>query len=321
MDELLVKYLLNEMTEDERVSIEDWLQSNPENQKKLDHFKILWSESKKLESKSNVDENEAWNKFSSKIHGTKGLVVVRGNRNRLMRLAAVAALVIVFLSAGIYFYLSGRFSGNMEQIAFQANDTVITQLLSDGSEIVLNKQSSLQYQNNPRTSTREVKLKGEAFFTVAPDKSRPFVISIDSVEVRVVGTSFNVKGTAAGVEVIVETGIVEVSSNGKKLVLNPGEKTLISYNSVQVTKEANNNQLYKYFRTKEFLCDNTPLWQLVEVVNEAYGSNIRIEDSTLRQLPISASFNNQSLETILEVIEKTFQIRVETQGDSILLKK
>jgi len=68
------------------------------------------------------------------------------------------------------------------------------------------------------------------------------------------------------------------------------------------------------------LCDNTPLWQLVEVVNEAYGANIMIEDSTLKQLPISASFNNQSLETILQVIEKTFQIKVENRDDSILLK-
>lgn len=317
MDELLVKYLLNEMNEEERVNIEDWLQSDPEHQRKLDHFKILWSESKKLESSSSIDENKAWSKFSSRIQGTKGLSVVRGNRYNMLRKLSVAATVIVFLSAGMYFY----FSRTQDQLALQSNDTVITKFLSDGSEIVLNKHSNLQYRNNRRSSTREVTLEGEAFFTVAPDKSKPFIISIDSVEVKVVGTSFNVKGTAAGVEVIVETGVVQVSSKGKNVILNPGEKILISNNTEQVLKQTNSNQLYKYFRTKEFLCDNTPLWQLVEVVNEAYGANIRIEDSTLRQMPISASFNNQSLETILEVVEKTFQIKAEVQGNGILLKK
>ena len=320
MDELLVKYLLNEMTEDERAGLETWLESNPENQRKLEHFKILWQESKKLQSTSTVDESAAWNKFSEKIHAAEGLTVVKRNRNSLFRTVAIAASVMLFLSAGLYLYYSGIFSGSKDLLAIETGDSVITQKLNDGSEIVLNKNSKLQFKNNRQLSTREVNLRGEAFFTVAPDKSKPFIINIDSVEVRVVGTSFNVKGTAAGVEVIVETGIVRVSANGKQVILNAGEKTIISSRIDQVSKQANSNQLYKYFRTKEFLCDNTPLWQLVEVVNEAYGANIMIEDSTLKQLPISASFNNQSLETILQVIEKTFQIKVENRDDSILLK-
>lgn len=322
MDELLVKYLLNEMTKEEQVSLENWLQSSPENQRKLDHFKILWLESKKLESVSEVNKEEAWKKFSSMIHNRNTLVPpLRINRTRVLRIAAIAASVLLFISAGIYLYFSSNFFRNYDQLALQTSDSVITQKLSDGSEIVLNKNSKLQYKKNQSSSTREVKLEGEAFFSVAPDKTSPFVITIDSVEVRVVGTSFNVKGSEAGVEVIVETGKVEVSSKGSKIILSPGEKTLITRNTEQISKQANSNQLYKHFRTKEFLCDNTPLWQLVEVVNEVYGSNISIEDSSLRQLPISASFNNQSLETILEVVEKTFQIKAEAQGNVILLRK
>ena len=87
-----------------------------------------------------------------------------------------------------------------------------------------------------------------------------------------------------------------------------------------LVKAVEEEQLYNYYRTKEFVCDNTPLWKLVEVLNEAYQANIVIDRPGLRTLPLSATFNNESLDQVLEVISLTFNISVTRTEDTIHLR-
>src|SRR5690606_16524078 len=133
---------------------------------------------------------------------------------------------------------------------------------------------------------RKVKLEGEAFFNVAPDKSRPFIVEVDSVSVRVVGTSFNVRKTTAYTEIIVESGVVQVSGNQHQVTLTKGTIIRIPSNGQLPAKKQFYDQLHNYYRIKEFVCDNTPLWKLVEVLNEAYKSNIVIVNEALKQYPL-----------------------------------
>jgi ferric-dicitrate binding protein FerR (iron transport regulator) len=78
--------------------------------------------------------------------------------------------------------------------------------------------------------------------------------------------------------------------------------------------------LYNYYVTHEFVCDDTPLWKLVEVLNEAYGSHIEIANPDLRNLPLTATFHNEPLDRTLSIISETFSITVEHQNEKIILK-
>jgi ferric-dicitrate binding protein FerR (iron transport regulator) len=89
---------------------------------------------------------------------------------------------------------------------------------------------------------------------------------------------------------------------------------------MSVTKDSTRSELYKYYRTKEFICDNTPLWQLAGSLEEAYNVNIVINDPALRQLKINTVFHDQSLDQILFIIKETFRIRVTRSGDQIILQ-
>jgi ferric-dicitrate binding protein FerR (iron transport regulator) len=80
------------------------------------------------------------------------------------------------------------------------------------------------------------------------------------------------------------------------------------------------DKLYNYYRSKEFVCDDTPLWKLVEVLNEAYGVNIVIENKELRGLRLNTTFNNESLDTILDIVSQTFGITYTKEADRIILK-
>jgi ferric-dicitrate binding protein FerR (iron transport regulator) len=205
-------------------------------------------------------------------------------------------------------------------MAVRSTDAVLSDTLPDQSVITLNKNSQITYNSTFEKDSRTVTLKGEAFFNVTPDKNKPFIIHVNGITVKVLGTSFNIRTKGTVTEVIVETGVVQVIKNKKTVLIQPKEKVLLQQHDTILAKEKVRDELYNYYRSKEFVCDNTPLWKLVEVLNEAYASNITIERKSLRALPLTTTFNNESLETILQIISATFSIEIERRGNQILLK-
>lgn len=102
--------------------------------------------------------------------------------------------------------------------------------------------------------------------------------------------------------------------------MHANEKIIVKKDNDVLEKEKKTGTLYNYYRTKEFECDNTPLWKLVEVLNLAYNTHIVIERKELRNLPLTTTFNDQSLDTILEIIRQTFGITLTKTGNEIILK-
>ncbi|MGB8193085.1 MAG: FecR domain-containing protein, partial [Chitinophagaceae bacterium] len=196
----------------------------------------------------------------------------------------------------------------------------LTDTLSDGSVVTLNKKTSLSYPNKFKGDKRSVALQGEAFFKVTPDSKKPFIIQSNDVTIKVIGTSFNVRNDNNATEVIVETGIVEVSHRNSSIELRPGEKLVVHAQDTLLTKEKQQDKLYNYYSTKQFVCDNTPLWKLVQALNDAYDAHIEIGRPELRNIPITTTFNNESLDRILEIVRLTLNISVTKTGDKIILR-
>jgi transmembrane sensor len=295
--------------------VKKWIADDVSNQKYFDQFKLIWDSSKQLATQSTVDENKAWQKFQSRIH-IRGEAIPLKKKIPWMRIAAAAALLI---SVGLIAYLLLGKQGATNEREILAQQTVLNDTLPDGSMVTLNKHSFLFYKEKPG-KTREVSLKGEAFFNVVPDKKKPFIIQANDVVVTVVGTSFYVKAGNGITEIVVETGIVQVTRNDRTIELRPGEKTTVSdSDSVLVEKEVT-DKLHNYYRSKEFVCDNTPLWKLVEVLNEAYDANIVIENDGLKNLPLNVTFINESLDQVLNVVSLTLRIKVTRDGDRIILQ-
>ncbi|HEV8505909.1 MAG TPA: FecR domain-containing protein [Chitinophagaceae bacterium] len=274
-------------------------------------LKKIWDDSRQLALTSTVDENRAWQKFQQKIYP------VRGRRTGFgwMRVAASVAITVAIGILGYWI-----FNDRTKEMTIVAQKTVLNDTLPDGSVVTVNKGSSISYSSQFKGETRRVSLKGEAFFNVTPNKKKPFVISVNDVQITVVGTSFNVKTISGNTEVIVETGIVKVTRAGKTVELKANEETIAGAKDSLLTKEKVSDQLYKYYRTKEFVCDDTPLWKLVEVINEAYNSHIVIGNPALRNMSITTTFNNESLDQVLHVISLTLNITIIKEGDTITLQ-
>jgi ferric-dicitrate binding protein FerR (iron transport regulator) len=307
----LVKHLLNEATADEQWQVKEWLAADEANLAYYNQLKKIWDHSRQLAQTSTVDENKAWLRFQQRIYP----VPLRKSNFGWIR---IAASVIIVVGAGLIAYL--LMNDTSKQVTTLAQQTVLNDTLSDGSIVTINKGSSISYNPKFKGDTRQVALKGEAFFNVTPNRKKPFVITVNDVRITVVGTSFNVKNSNGSTEVVVETGVVRVTRGEETIELKANERVAVNAQVPVLSKEEVSDKLYNYYRTKEFVCDDTPLWKLVEVVNEAYAAKIVIGDPAIRNLTITTTFDNESLEQVLNVIKETFNITVIKEGDTITLK-
>lgn len=317
-DDLLVKLMLGEVTEEERRLVEAWINSNAANKKQYEDFKTIWEESERLATASTIDEEAAWQRFKNRINEPKQEAVVK--MMRPTNWWRIAALFIVVIGAGYFGYklFADKPIRNIE-VASHASTLIDT--LPDGSVVTLNKNSSLDYPSKFKGDTRTIALKGEAFFNVAPNKQKPFIIHVNDVTIKVVGTSFNVRSVNGITEVIVETGVVQVSRRNKMVELKAKEKLKITQQDSALVKGIEEEKLYNYYRSKQFVCDGTPLWKLVEILNEAYDTTIVIENPKLRNYPLNTTFNNESLDRILEIVTETFgDIKSFKEKDRIILR-
>lgn len=314
-DEILIKFLLNETSEEENITVTNWLDASPSNKEYFLQFEKIWTSSKKLSGQSMVNEEEAWLRFYQK---TKDKPAVRLQlKPRFTWLKIAASFILIAAGWSIYSMLTPG-----SYIPLKSNNVITTKILPDGSELTLNKNSEISYADNFKNN-RHIRLqKGDVFFNVVPNKAEPFVINVDKVLVLVVGTSFNIKHNSNFTEVIVETGIVKVSIGEKQINLYKGEKIVIQSNTKELIKTANTDLLYNYYRHKEFTTNNTPLWRIVEVLNEAYQTNITIDDPKIKDLTLNTTFKfSTDPNDILDVICQTLNLKMLRNENDIVLSK
>ena len=311
-----MKHLLGEASPGEEQAVVEWMKENETNQEYYNQFKKIWDQSRALASGSSVDVDKAWEIFQNRIAGQNEPAKILKPRFSWLR---VAASIILVAGLGIAAFMLVNKNIAPKEMVAQTGQNVLIDTLSDGSVITLNKRSTVTYPSKFKGGTRAIALKGEAFFNVAPDKKRPFIISVNDVRVTVVGTSFNIKSENGNTEVVVESGVVRVTRSGNSVELNAGEKVVMHANDSIASKEAVDEKLYNYYRTKEFVCDETPLWKLVQVLNEAYDAKIIIGRKELNNMQITTTFYNESLEKVLEVIHLTLDITVIKKEDGQII--
>ena len=330
LENLLVKYLLREASPEDIRTVETWLSASPENQQVYQQVKLIWEESLRLsgEPKSVMGEEElAWQKLRQRLHrsatGAHPAPSARPAILPLPRLHApfrwlrVAAVLLLALSIGLFTWW---WNNSSTPVILASGTTPLQDTLTDGSVITLNHHSSLTYIPKFEKNGRSVTLHGEAFFQVAPDKNRPFQVHTAGITITVMGTSFNVQVSGDTTEIIVETGLIKVNNGRQDILLHPSEKLILVRQDSILQKGALTDKLYQYYRTREFVCEDIRLDQLVETLNKAYDVHIEIGNPALRSMKINAVYREESLDRILSLVTETLGISVHKENDRIILQ-
>lgn len=314
-EHLIVRYLSNEATPAEQEQLFDWVSQNPENKKVFDDYVSLWSVRQNASRQFNVQSglsrlNDRINEFEKQEQ----------RKNAFWNVWNMAAAILLLVVSGFTLYFNGisAFEDHAQSLLSEtsATDQLSVVTLSDGSVITLNKQATLKYPATFDAKTREVYLSGEAFFQVAKDSSKPFVIHANGITTTVLGTSFNVKASADSVTVSVATGKVRVSDGRQTQLVMPYERVL--YADATFTKSSSDlSELNWNSRVLEF--NDITLGQAAELISQFYEIQVTFQHEKLKNCVITGKFKNQRLETVLQAIEFSTDVHSEVKNNSVLL--
>jgi ferric-dicitrate binding protein FerR (iron transport regulator) len=202
--------------------------------------------------------------------------------------------------------------------------------LADNTAVTLNHGSELRYSSAPDARAREVTLKGEAYFDVAHDPERPFIIHANGITVKVLGTAFNVKAYTghAEVRVTVARGLVDVSKPGNfQTLLQHDQELAVDVASGHVAWQSVNAAEAIGWNRDFIILDRVDLVTAAAILEKRFGRTITVEGSDIGTCHIAAVFVEDDNVTLTRVLDAITQSLPDTQyellpgGDVVLHAK
>lgn len=321
IDDLLAKFLADEVDSHESNTIGEWIIASGDNQKTFDHSKIIWDGAK---NQQKVDVDAAWTKLNItkkiEIESIDNQIIkpiVKLNwLNNFLKIAAV--LVVLF---GLWFIVDKKFiMPQNDVLTFNSGNQSIEKILPDGTKILLSKNSQITYPKSFEGDTREINLTGEGFFDVYHDSAHPFIIHTQGTDVRVLGTSFNVRAYNTQVQVVVKNGKVQFSKNNSIVFLTKGQKGEILANVDTIIKsEIAEVEPSVKDKVNSFVFNKMSLGEVAQTLFQRFGKTIKFSQNNIKDCKLTATFENEKLENIIDVIAETFNLKVDNQVDTIIL--
>ncbi|MBO9205218.1 MULTISPECIES: FecR family protein [Niastella] len=269
--------------------------------------------------------------------GSKGILFLPRTRGTRHLVGIAASLLMI---AGVYWYYNNKprplpinaykaFMQETKHKSFEYKNNSDGEqhiVLSDGSEVVLEKNSRLTYAANFSSGKREVYLEGNAFFNITRNPERPFIVYTQTIVTKVLGTSFYVKAMSSDetASVVVKTGKVSVfkrenftstdagSPTLKGMVVTPNQQVVYDITNEQMNKSLVEKPAIAPQTTYSFDFDDTPAIEVFNRLQAAYGVPILIDEEVLKTCTIAASLGNEpfyeKLRIICKIINATYEV-------------
>lgn len=284
-----------------------------EKQELMQYYKLLQKRHLSWEPDAMGDQEALERELLSNINREIGR---SGRRRSFSRVLKVAASVVILLSAGLviwqYRYGIRNYIDPVQELTAATAPRELKELrLADGSRIWLNAGSELRYPGKFRDSLRVVRLTGEAYFEVAPDAKKPFVIHTGGITTRVLGTTFNVTAYAgeekATVTVLSGKVAVRDTASGRKALLTPEQQ--LTYNRAENTftkaKVADPGNAVAW-RNGKLAFNGAPVTEVVAALQRWYHVSISFDDQ-LASCPVFADLTGEPVGQALEILAVSLQ--------------
>ena len=187
--------------------------------------------------------------------------------------------------------------------------------LPDGTRVWLNSDTRISYPVDFLSDNRNIKLQGEAFFDVAHDKKRPFVVGLDDLRIQVLGTEFNVSNYSDESEnrIFLKSGSIELRStanNSDRLLyrMKPGERASYNMNLGKLTIGSDQNGLCMAWMEGKLVFREASIATVVSKLNRWFNVDIQVVDQEILDYTYTATFKHESLEQILELLKRSAPI-------------
>ncbi len=297
-----------------------------------------------------------WGRLEEKLHYNADPSTGKHTILSLKSLMIAASLLLV-AGCGAFFYF--QFNGNYKHKAFAAKETenqVSTQrgsrtkiVLPDGTKVWLNASSKLIYANDFNDApTREVSLSGEAFFEVVHDADHPFVIHTSGMDIKDIGTAFDIKAYPDDktVEATLISGAIEIISHRdpeRKILLKPNERIIIpvdnkpeeiirqhtpdsshstAFYSITTVKRDQNGLLPQTsWVQNKLVFDDEAFEELAPKMEKWYNINIHFKDEAMRQTRFSGVIEKETIDQALKAMQLSYPFRYSISGNDVWISK
>jgi len=246
----------------------------------------------------------------------------KARKLRWLRPVSVAACIVLCLATG---WMAWDALKPVPRLTVSTLAEVRTIRLPDHTEVTLNRYSSLTYTERFKGDTREVQLQGEAYFEVAKDARHPFIVQAQEVNVKVLGTHFNID--AYNPETAIKTTLLEgrvavcVTGTALELVLAPNESAVYNRLNGSLLREQAADASGEVLWSRGIMhFDQTALQEIVRQLSNAFRKRIYIEDPRLRLYRMTATFRyGESLHEMLELLKAAGGFEYREQNGVIII--
>ena len=320
-DDIINKYLLGDCSEEEITAISARIQESDDDARRLFKAEEIFYLGKYKQYTSEERLAKAERKFCQRLQdeGKKKSRVL--HLHRMMKYAAV--LVLAFVSGGVGMYYVNNLS-ERDLLVASATDGVKQIVLSDGTKVWLNKASTLKYPEKFTGSTRQVHLDGEAFFEVAKNRKKPFLVKNEVLNVRVLGTVFNFKSrkNAAFSHTTLVEGQVEVMANRThgKVVLVPGQRAELNRSSGLLTVRQVDANLDGAWHTDQISFQQATILEIAHSLEQIYNVKVIVSpDVQLERTYSGVVKKKENIESVFKTLQNSIPFNYKSKGSYIFI--
>ncbi|MDY9919050.1 MAG: FecR domain-containing protein [Proteiniphilum sp.] len=319
MDKKLYQYFSGELTADERLELIHRIENDGQLKAEFIRLQNLTAVSQ-LSSRP-TDRNEGKSHFKAFTNQIERNI----RRKFFISFAKYAAIALILITATVWttLHLSDIVIDSTMNTLYVPAGQRAQITLQDGTEVWLNAQSTLVYPSHFSKKSRTVEITGEAFFDVAQEKKRPFIVSTQHINMEVLGTQFNVYSYPdAG---YIQTALVEGSlricekQNGKNaILLAPNEQMTLKESKMSITPISNPDHLL--WRKGIYSFDNERLIDIIKKLELYYDVTIKVEDPEIFNVRYTGKFRQRDgIDEILHLIQKIQPFKIERDRDNNII--
>lgn len=277
---------------------------------------------------NNIDQdlkNEIWDHIKDNTiesHRSSN-IISPVNKYSFLKIAAVVAIILCSLITSYIVYdnniTNERLSENIYSFQMEPGQKGSLRL-SDGTIIHLNSDSKISFASNYNTQDRTVNLEGEAYFEVAKNPNKKFIVTCNGLQVEALGTKFNVKAYAADntITTTLSEGKVKVSSEKQNVILLPNDVATYNLKENRITASTVADvSVANFWMSDHIVFESESLASISRTIERMYNVKIKITDKKLGNIKFTGTIQNNSLNNIMYVISLTYPISY-TVNDSII---
>lgn len=312
--DIIISKLQGSITEEDAIKFENWLKED-DNSQLFQQLQIVWENVQNKVATYEPDLEYYWKELSARIQerepeisetqpsesNTKYIPI-----KRFYRIVAAASVLLAITFSGAYYLGRNNTSNQTAPLTYSSLTGKSKVILPDGTEVWLHSNTTLSYNSDFTSNTREVNMTGEAYFSVTHDTSKPFIVHSKEASVTVHGTKFNVNAYEPSQNILVSLyeGSVSMKAANNDVKLKPGEVGYYDklYNTLDVKK--GDVEFAKSWTNDKLRFQNRNLRYVCRYLSKWYATDIKIDPAIANNQSYTFTLSDESLEEVVRILSR-----------------